>query len=620
MQYRLPQQLFPEDPTLYPNSDDRPNTGLREGSIPHAEVNDTIRANPKTVIFGQQTRLRNGQLTPDEKLPRFHAGHDMVKFFYSSIRQLPPYLVDALLDNNVSVTLVQGPSLLVFHHAREHQSFHVGRTRRTLYIPEMVLREAFEKGYDYWAISEIIIQEAWPLLNYLLIYETVRRLQDHLKTHYTIGYYIIKDTLRRLNKHLDDNEDKKEDEFRVFFRYYANALYSLKPAIRERDPYDVADEIFDESRERFWSHLKLHSLCDIYQYPTYFAIDRDIVHTAAFRLAAELSLPLEPETTTDIMHDLWDEARFKLSRSLRTEDLLEKLIIIGADGIRNFLATVAEEQVYGYSYVTANRYDGYNIVAGFGAVLQSYSTSLRSNMPGALGHHFNGLYQYFIQLKRYEFFAEFAAMNQRAQEENMREVQEMLYRMIEVRLRPSQAPDFKRRVELANSARVLIDAGQGLVEKPAADEGNEHLCSLLAMLDRHPLYHTRLLDQYRKLSGREEVVIKKHLAPAIEHLAEYLPDPPHLYSSDPSGVSSRYRHFVELRAYDPDSPELLALLAALFVRLDTSENYPELLDQIRALGEYARPALDEIAQNPELFGDQQRGAIGDACREVLKDL
>jgi len=619
MQYRLPQQTFPEDPNLSSNSDDRPNTGLREGAIPHAEVNDTIRANSKTVIFGQQTRLRNGQLTSDEKLPRFYAGHDMVKFFYSAIRQLPPYLIDALLDNNVSVTLVQGPSLLVFHHAREHQSFHVGRTRRTLYIPEMVLREAFEKGYDYWAISEIIIQEAWPLLNYLLILETVRRLQDHLKTHYTIGYYIIKDTLRRLNKHLDDNDDKKEDEFRVFFRYYANALYRLRPSIRERDPYDVADEIFDESRERFWSHLKLHSLCDIYQYPTYFAIDRDIVHTAAFRLAEELSLPLEPQTTADIMHDLWDEARFKLSRSLRTEELLEKLILIGADGMRDFLATVAEEQVYGYSYVTANRYDGYNIVAGFASMLQGYSTSFKSNMPGALGHHFNGLYQYFLQLKRYEFFEQFTAMDERAQEENMREVQEMLYRMIEVRLRPSQAPDFKRRVELAGSARVLIDAGQGLVKVPEANEEVEHLCGLLAMLDRHPLYHTCFLDQYRALSGREDVVIKKHLAPAIDRLVEYLPDSPHLYSSDPSGVNSRYRRFVELRAYDPDSLELLALLAALFVRLDTSENYSELLQQVRALGQYARPALDEIVQNPELFGDQQRGAIGDACREILRE-
>ncbi|MFT5375366.1 MAG: hypothetical protein ACI906_002191 [Candidatus Latescibacterota bacterium] len=484
----------------------------------------------------------------------------------------------------------------------------------------MVLREAFEKGYDYWAISEIIIQEAWPLLNYLLILETVRRLQDHLKTRYTIGYYIIKDTLRRLNKHLDDNDDKKEDEIRVFFRYYANALYRLRPSIRERDPYDITDEIFDESRERFWSHLKLYDLCEIYQYPTYFAIDRDIVHTAAFRLAEELSLPLEPQTTADIMHDLWDEARFKLSRSLRTEDLLEKLILIGADGMRDFLATVAEEQVYGYSYVTANRYDGYNIVDGFGKMLQSYSTTFTSKMPGSLGHHFNGLHQYFLQQKRYEFFEQFAVMDERAQEENMREVQEMLYRMIEVRLRPSQAPDFKRRVELAGSARVLIDAGQGLVEKPEPNEENEHLCGLLAMLDRHPMYHTRFLEQYRELSGQEDVVIKKHLAPVVERLAEYLPENARAYSSDPSGFSTRHHHFIELREYDPDSPELLALLAALFIRLDASENYPELLDQVRALGEYARPALDEIAQNPELFGDQQRGAIGDACRKILKGL
>ena len=121
--------------------------------------------NAKAIIFGQQTRLRNGVAMPDERLPRFHAGHDIVKFFYSAVRQLPPYLVDALLDHNLSITLVLGPSLLVFHHAREHQSFHVGRTRRPIYVPEKLLLEAYEKGYDYWAISKILLQETWPLLN-----------------------------------------------------------------------------------------------------------------------------------------------------------------------------------------------------------------------------------------------------------------------------------------------------------------------------------------------------------------------------------------------------------------------------------------------------------------------
>ena len=88
MQYRIPQQVYPEDPRLNQSGDDRPNTGLREGNIPHGEVNDTIRSSTKTVIFGQQTRLRNGELLPDQKLPRFHAGHDLVNFFYSAVRSI----------------------------------------------------------------------------------------------------------------------------------------------------------------------------------------------------------------------------------------------------------------------------------------------------------------------------------------------------------------------------------------------------------------------------------------------------------------------------------------------------------------------------------------------------
>ena len=59
----------------------------------------------------------------DEKLPRFHAGHDLVKFFYGGLRQLPGYRVDALLGWGVNITMVKGDQLLVFHHAREHQAF-----------------------------------------------------------------------------------------------------------------------------------------------------------------------------------------------------------------------------------------------------------------------------------------------------------------------------------------------------------------------------------------------------------------------------------------------------------------------------------------------------------------
>ena len=50
--------------------------------------------------------------------------------------------------------MVKGDELLVFRHAREHQAFHTGRTRKTIYMSELVIREAYDKGYDYWAISE----------------------------------------------------------------------------------------------------------------------------------------------------------------------------------------------------------------------------------------------------------------------------------------------------------------------------------------------------------------------------------------------------------------------------------------------------------------------------------
>ncbi|MEE2725964.1 MAG: hypothetical protein VX792_02735 [Candidatus Latescibacterota bacterium] len=48
----------------------------------------------------------------DDKLPRHHADHDVVKFFYGAIRQLPEFYVDALLHWGVSVTMVKSPDLI----------------------------------------------------------------------------------------------------------------------------------------------------------------------------------------------------------------------------------------------------------------------------------------------------------------------------------------------------------------------------------------------------------------------------------------------------------------------------------------------------------------------------
>ncbi|MFH1566893.1 MAG: hypothetical protein ABIL09_02765 [Gemmatimonadota bacterium] len=605
-----------EDPAAFARGDDRPNSGLREGVIPHGEVNAVLRSCGMTVIFGQQTRLRRGVLLPDRRLPRFHAGHGMVRFFYGAIRQLPDYYVTALLDANVAVTMVEGPDLLVFHHPREHQSFHTGRTRRTLYVPQPVLHQAFELGYDYWALSEVLVQESCPLLDYLLLLDLVRRLQDRFKTRSTLSYQSVRGNLRELNRHRRD-EDLADDEFAVFFRYYRDALFALRRDIVDRDPFDVADELYDETRERFWASLKLSDISHTYRFPTYFHIDRDIVHGAAFAIARKLAMPLEPQTPADILHDLWDEARFKLSRSLRTEALLERLVALGAEGIKAFVATVAEEQVFGYQFVTTNRYDGYNIFAGFGHLLQGYSSGVRASVPGSVGYYYAGLHQFYVHARRLELFARFKEQSKRQQEENAYLVKQMLLRVIEVRLHPDRAPDFKRRVEFADSARFLIETGEDLLapEDPATE--TECLCGLLACLDRHPLYHTELLAQYRTLSGRPDVVLKDNIQPEIERLAAYLPASPYGLTSDPQGFTARLRRFVELRRHEPDAPELFGLLAALLVRLDRAGNYDHLVSLAAGAGELARAELEHIATDDEVFGDAQRALIRARARGLL---
>ena len=82
---------------------------MKEGNITHDEVNAGIARADKTVVFGRQNRLRDGVLIEaDQQLPRFEMNHDRVKFFYSAVRQLPEYFLDALLARDISVTLVTG--------------------------------------------------------------------------------------------------------------------------------------------------------------------------------------------------------------------------------------------------------------------------------------------------------------------------------------------------------------------------------------------------------------------------------------------------------------------------------------------------------------------------------
>jgi hypothetical protein len=305
-------------PTLIPPNNDRPNSGLREGNVSHADVNGSIARAQKTVIFGQQNRLRNGILMGDVKLPRFHAGHELVRFFYQGMNKLPEYFLDALLESNVSVTLITGASdvdtgdeeadrlsravgsdLLVLKDVRNHQSFHLGYTRKTVYLPEGIVREAIYKGWDSWSIAEAIVRETCPLLNYMLLLEYIRYAQLRLRSRFTVGSQnVIKSTFRRLNKHLVQSVDEndEESEFDAFFRHYCKKFFKFDREILKTDPYDIADTIFDEPQERVWADIKRNRIATAFDFPHFFDLDRDIVHPAAYRASRG---PRAEDRTTD---------------------------------------------------------------------------------------------------------------------------------------------------------------------------------------------------------------------------------------------------------------------------------------------------------------------------------
>jgi len=596
------------------NGDHRPNSGLREGDISHAEVNEALRRLPKTVIFGQQNRLRDGLLMEeDERLDRFHAGHDLVRFFYGAVRQLPDYLADALLANGVSVTLVMSDDLLVFHHAREHQSFHTGRTRKTIYIPQLALQEASQKGYDYWAISEVVIEESWALLDYLLIVELIRRCQQHLHEHYTVGHGFIRGTLARLNRHRKENERTRDNEFQVFFDHYKADLFRLGREVLEADPYELADGIYDEPQERTWASNKLYDITEAFSYPTYYSVDGDIIHPAAFRIAERRGLPVEPETIEDILHDLGDAARFGTGAQIKSDRLMDMLIERGEPGLRGYISLGwQEDRYYG---------GGYYPTAEFRRKLQALSSSPSEGAPGSISGDFRALLDP----------EELASLNRACSSFtglSYGQKKKTILRLV-VLCGTGDAQQFVFEVE---NALLYTHDDDGLLEDlmgvlfehyfdidlAKVDFETHFMSQVLRKLDPHPLYHTDLLDQVRGLLGDEEVQFKENLREQIDVLREWIPGDAARQSYDQQRVRARQVQFEKLRAHDPDHPALLGLLAGIFLRLDRCERYGEMVAKVKLMREAARPVCEEIVAQiaPR---DEMRDAIRATAVRLLRE-
>lgn len=626
-----------------PTNDHRPNSGMREGGITHAEVNQALSSYEKTVIFGQQNRLRNGVLMPDEKLTRFHAGHELVRFFYQGMNKLPEYLLDALLAYDVSVTLITGKDLLVFKGVRAHQAFHIGFTRKTVYIPEGVIREAINKGWDSWAISEAIIREAWPLMDYLLILEFIRRAQQRLRSHVTLGTATtIKNALRRLNKHLQEaeNEMAEDDDFRAFFRHYCHHFYAMDRKILDQDPYVLADKIYDEKQERLWSDVKVDAITSAFEFPTFFDLDRDIVHPAAFEAADMSGLPIEPETPEDVLHDICDAARFKVLRQTKTNVLLDQLVHFGRPGIVGIVDVAAEENATGKRYLTENQGDAYDTITEFKGRLVQYSTTGPEGVVGSICHDFRDLLNYEIKRRVLALFERFQKLPAKEQRANKPYLQELLLKLIPLKDPKKQKEDLKDSVFVgggnatsgaeaemqalltatvyqAKTLKTLMDIAKMLIGPPDVDKKNKWIRDILHKLDRHPQYHTRIRDQLRNFTGDQGLSLGDSIQDQVDTLYNSIPKHPYRLSSDPSYLRAKLRDYELLRKKNPNSRQMFTHLAGIFIRLDKTKNYNDYAEKVRMIGIEAKPELEYILDHEDLY-DHTRQKIVDKVHELLK--
>lgn len=614
-----------------PAQDDRPNSGLREGGISHAEVNDAIRLAPKTVIFGQQTRLRLGLLMEDETLPRFHAGHDLVKFFYGAIRQLPEVILDSILAAGITVVLVQQRELLAFRDVRAYQSFHTGRTRRTVYMPEQAVAAAFKQGYDYWALTEVIIKEAYPLLDYILILDLVRHMQTRMRQVSLPGISFIKDTLRQRNKHLKDPSqrlrdegrhkiDPKEDEFGEFYGHYGGRFKAWARDILDRDPYDVADEAYDESVARKWARWKVDLITHTYNFPKIFELDRDIVHPAAFEQAARQGVATEPVTIDDILHDLADLARFRIKCQVKTEPLLDRLIDCGAPGILGFARLVATERATGDLVVTAYQFDGYDAVVRFREKLQAFSRDLPPDM--GVGKIFDDLVTPLVVTQARDQLDRYRDLTEQEGGDWRHFLKDFVFQLIGA-CKPYISDAEKEMMlttpgyfTLGQVVARWLEVAEGLLPDGEAEGEDATLVRILRDLRRHPDYHGGFLQQARELAATQALDFGADRRSQIAQLADLIPERAYKFSSEPAGVRRRVDELTRLRRNDPDSVEQLGLLAGIFVRLDTSPNYTEFIDHVRQLGASAWPSLQEVAETID-DRDERRAVIRHTALQLL---
>ena len=567
------------------------NLGIFDGEVEHAEVNRALCVAQKTILFGEQTRLPFFPI--DRRLHKLHAGDDRVLLLWKVLKKIPEQVRNPLIFGPVSITLAATDSLLCFRDYRHHQAVHIGRRRKTIYLPELLLFQAEEKGYDYWALAEGIIYAGWMLLDYLLLADVLKRFGEYAdgKPSMRLSEPYVRLFARECNKHRRDHPADAKSEIFEFIAGYKSRLARIEGLnVLSDEPYVVARQVFDDELEQRWAQLKMERIADLFDYPKMFLFDRDIIHGAAREVAQRKGQDMKARSFADLLHDYRDALRFDRTPLLTTfckgivpkprAIFLRSLVALGVRGPRGFFAAYEE---------------GVTEVLDLIHPLWMYLCSLSSDPAGV-----------WARVGRCRALARAGRL----------EGIERALAGIYVRL--DRAPRYRDMVaellDLGEAGRDELQQVIGLHRLRDADEWATFrmkkqlivttACDLLDKMEAADSGTTRLLAERRKLHEDE----------TIKHLVS---DNPHRLTSDPSGVLMYVRAYKRsLAEFGPADPDTNALLASILIRMDLAEQYQQFLSHFAELGPPAISALyDVLEQISER--DERRRTILEQARSML---
>jgi hypothetical protein len=609
-------------PATHKETPEEINLGILDGVVSHTDINRSIAASDSVILFGEQTRLPH--FPEDRRLARLHAADPLVLFFWRVLKKVPEFLRNALVDGPLSITLIRGDSLLHFRDVRCHQAVHIGRRRQTIYLPEVLLHQAEEMGYNHWSIAEGVIYASWMLFDYLLLADVLTaygersrlgavaassstrengsslRLSEPLLRHLVVAH----------NRHRRVHPDTAKSETEEFIEGYRHDLIRVQRVNTwTREPWEIARDVFRPELERRWAQSKMERIADIFEYPRMFLFDRDIIHGAALDLARRQGQSIEPASFGDALHDYRDSLRFD-PHPLMTEFcqgivpkpraiFLTTLVELGAAGLRGFFFAYRDNVAEAHDLIHA---------------LWSYLVSLTSDPAGVYSRV--GKCRALCRPPGAKIAggrAEPASDNIGPADGLDRELAGILVRLD---LCPGYLQKSQEVVALGDSGRQeLLDviAQHGLVD---TDEWATFKIKKQAIVS----CACALLDQIDgEGQGRDSVA---HLGDRRrlhedETIVRLLADHPHRQTSDPSGVLMYTRSYARtLAAFGSSDPDANFQLASVLVRLDLSDRYEELLARIPSLGPPAVSALYEVLDQIS-ERDERRRPILLRARQLL---